>query len=438
MKLEDTIQLHAADDKIVEKTAPYAEDKKAIISMLDSRTKLLMQKVQDMKASSDIDAGGPGSGRKSKYAKGLNQWKTPEKERALALKDPKQMKLPMKANQDNPESESGPITRQLGKKITKEGTQYCVYGDKDPLGCYPSKEKAMTVARGGSFITPDIPVGVTAAHFMKDTKQAKPSTPNKFLKRKVKAGSWEDPNKYGKHADITHHAYKTVKWTVDDADHTLLIPGNIKGERIRKKHRKLMQEANKHMVGGVVRAAGIKLPKVSSPGKVGMPSTPNTHAVHKMPKGVGHVRPNPSMHKGVGVGHRLPNPSFEATKIKADGNFGEPMAGNMSHAHLDTNMWFTPPSLAKRGKGNHTPTDDPGEKGNKFLDVTKRNSKDTNTQRMKLLKRSGPGGLPPQLPAHTTLIAPHTATYLSGTFASSMRRKRRNGGSFRAFGAAKI
>ena len=383
-----------------------------------------------MKAS--IDAGGPGSGRKPKtpgWAKGLNQWKSPEKERALALKDPKQMKLPMKAGLENVESELGPVSRKLGKTITKEGTQFCVYGDKDSLGCYPSKEKAMLVAKGGSFIQDDI----QTAHFKKDTKQAKPSTPNKFPKR-LKAGKWEDPNKYGKHADITHHAFKTVKWTVDDDNHTLLIPGNRKGERIRKKHRKLMERAANRMVGGVVRASGIP-----SPGKVGIPSTPNKRpAVHKMPMGVGHVKPNPTMHKGKGVGHRFVNPSFAANKLKADAAYGEPMAGNMGSAHLDTNMWFTPPSLAKRGKGNHIPTDDPGEKDNKFLDVTKRNSKDTKLQRMKLLKHDKPGGLPAQIPAHTTLIAPHTASYLPGAFASAMRRKRRNGGSFRAYGAATI
>jgi hypothetical protein len=385
---------HNGWDNYVDEKMPNikATDGNKIVSMLEVRTKLLQDKVKDMKAS--IDAGGPGSGRKPSFAKGLNQWKTPEKERALALKDPKQMKLPMKANKDNTESEAGPITRQLGKKIIKEGTQYCVYGEKDPLGCYPSKEKAMTVARGGSFIQNDL-----------------------------QAGTWEDPNKYGKHFDITHHAYKTVRWGVDD-DNTLVAPLDPRVDKIRDKYRRKIKKANKKMIGGVV-ASALGLPKIPSGG------------VHKMPMGVGHVKTNPTMKHGKGVGHRFTNPSFKANKLKADG-FGEPMAGNMGSAHLDTNLWFTPPSLAKRGKGNHIPTDDPGEKNNKFLDVTKRNSKDTNTQRMKILKRAGPGGLPPQLPAHTTLIAPHTAAYLPGMYSQAMRRKRRNGGSFRAYGAAQI
>ena len=40
-----------------------------------------------------------------------------------------------------------------------------------------------------------------------------------------------------------------------------------------------------------------------------------------------------------------------------------------------------------------------------FLDKTKRDSPDTQEFRMKLLKRSAPGGLPAQIPARTTLIS---------------------------------
>ena len=239
-----------------------------------------------------VDAGGVGSGRKPSPYRGLNKLKSPEKEREMARKNPKQMKLPFKAGEEMVERESGPISRQIGKRITKEGTQYCVQGDKDNLGCYPSLKKAQTVASGGSFIQDDL----------------------KGSKKKIK-------------------------------------------------------------------------------------------------------------------------------KVKSYADYGEPMAGSMGHAHMDTNLWFTPPSLAKRGKGNHIPTDDPGEKDNKFLDVTKRNSKDTHKERMKLLKRSAPGGLPAQIPARTTLIAPHTASYQPGMFAARQGRRRRMGhppGQFRAFGAAKI
>jgi hypothetical protein len=285
------------------------------------------------------------------------------------------------------------------------------------LGCYPDKEAAMRVAGGGSFV--DFGEG-----------------------KNIKGGKWEDSTKYGKHADITHHAFKTVKWTVDEDNNTLLIPGDKKGERIRKKQRKMIEKAANKMLGGVVRASGLAMKKMKhvSLTKVGVPSTPN-----KLP-GVGHKLPNPSMKHGMGVGHRLPNPSFEAEKLKAFADYGEPMAGAMGHAHIEPNVWFTPPSLAKRGKGNHIPTDDPGEKDNKFMDVTKRNSKDTKEQRMKILKRGVPGGLPPQLPAHTTLISPHTAAYMPGMFSAGGKpiiktrpaRDIYDKRTFRAFGAAQI
>jgi len=70
----------------------------------------------------------------------------------------------------------------------------------------------------------------------------------------------------------------------------------------------------------------------------------------------------------------------------------------MQHAHLDVRQTFHPPSLEKRGRADHVPTDDPGETDDKYLDVTKRNSKDTEEQRMNLLRRSIPGGNPPLIP----------------------------------------
>lgn len=149
----------------------------------------------------------------------------------------------------------------------------------------------------------------------------------------------------------------------------------------------------------------------------------------KMPTGgqsVGHRLPNKSGKSGFKT--RSPNPSFDAYA-----DYGEPMAGAQQHAHLDPKVWFHPPSLKKP---DHVPADDPGETNDKYLDVTKR--KTAHKDRMKLLKRSAPAGNPPQIPARTTLLTPHSAVYQPGMFATSMRRKRRNGGMFRAFEAASI
>ena len=102
-------------------------------------------------------------------------------------------------------------------------------------------------------------------------------------------------------------------------------------------------------------------------------------------------------------------------------------------------MWFHPPSLKK---AKRVPTDDPGEKDDSLLDVTKR--KEAHKQRMQLLKRSPPGGLPALIPARTTLVSPTLSTYVplqaSAHINSRRSRMRRGsgGGMFRAFGAAKI
>lgn len=106
-----------------------------------------------------------------------------------------------------------------------------------------------------------------------------------------------------------------------------------------------------------------------------------------------------------------------AGELEADFD-GEP-ASTMQHAHLAPIDTFHPPSLVKRGKQDHVPTDDPGETDDKFLDVTKRNSKDTWEERMKLLKRSAPGGLPPQIPARTTAIPMHQGSYLPSAMMSA-------------------
>ena len=103
-------------------------------------------------------------------------------------------------------------------------------------------------------------------------------------------------------------------------------------------------------------------------------------------------------------------------KLKAFGDMGEPMAGSMGHAHIEPELWFHPPS-EKRPR--RIPVDEPTEKDDRFLDVTKR--KQAKKDKMARLKRSTPGGLPALIPAHTTLVAPHTASYLPGMFSSAIK-----------------
>jgi len=118
--------------------------------------------------------------------------------------------------------------------------------------------------------------------------------------------------------------------------------------------------------------------------------------------------------------------------VKADGG-GEPTAGAYSTSNIDPVVWFHPPSLTKRLPNEETrvPSDDPREKNDKYLDVTKRKPQE---ERMKLTKRQQiPGGMT-QIPARTTLIAPHTATYLPSSLNAQRSRRRRNGGAFVAYG----
>lgn len=124
------------------------------------------------------------------------------------------------------------------------------------------------------------------------------------------------------------------------------------------------------------------------------------------------------------------SPMGRAPQLQGFADWGEPMAGGMSHAHIEPVTWFRPPSLTKRekpGEDHRIPTDDPKETNDKFGDVSKRNSKDTQEMRYKLLKRSSPGGLPAQIPAHTTALEPHQAFYmpLSQIFSSARPKYRK-------------
>lgn len=141
---------------------------------------------------------------------------------------------------------------------------------------------------------------------------------------------------------------------------------------------------------------------------------PNTRAPRFGPIGStpGMKKPNASM----GVGNHLsyrPNQSVKSKfnakgkKIEGMGESGD--AGAFGHAHIDPVVWFHPPS-DKNPK--RVPTDDPKETDDKFGDVTKRNSKDTQKMKYKMLKRSAPGGLPPQIPVRQTAVQPHSGVVM--------------------------
>lgn len=281
-----------------------------------------------------MSAGGPGSGRKPSSAKGLNYWKSPEKERELARKDPNQkslfkFKLPknksVKSAEEMVERENGPITTPQGtnKRIQKVGSLFCVISDGTDknFGCYNSQEQAEAVMKGQSFIQPNLPDD-------------------------LKAGG----------------------------------PGS-----------------GRHPEGGVIKRI---IEKLSKPKKEEKPSKLSWV--------------------------RVPGKNIEVlvrgNAVKAFGDLGEPMAGALSHGHMEPNPWFHPPSLKN---ADQIPTDDPREKNDRFLDVTKR--KQAHKDRMKRLKRSAPGGLPPQIPVKTTAVEMHQQGFTPSITSSRMKLKKSKG-----------
>jgi hypothetical protein len=72
---------------------------------------------------------------------------------------------------------------------------------------------------------------------------------------------------------------------------------------------------------------------------------------------------------------------------------GEPGTYEGNYQHIDATPTFHPPSLKK---AKRIPTDDPMEKDDSFLDVTKRNSKATKKFSKSLTRKHGTlGGIPP-------------------------------------------
>jgi hypothetical protein len=397
----------------------------------------------NLQATLDLHGGGPGSGRHTSFNRGLNKWRSSEKEREAARKDPKQRSLfkttqesypsrrsvtqdPMykpwggvfdkkltaggpgsgrrgearteeqrkaiyqsvpktyspkealnreqwvkdaeemggvpfvEAGEEQIENESGPISRKLGKEIVQVGTNYCVRGQEPDvnLGCYNSRQQAETVMRGGSFIEPD----VDAAGNLPQTgwQYGRKTTPVGYIPQRTLSGY---PARKGKGIGTS----------------------------------KPPAQPKPHMSPNYPDRA--KLPQAQHI-KVNHPPKPPQIVKAKLPK--------------------APKVPTATPRLGADADYGEPNAGAYQHAHLDTNLWFHPPS---ERNPKRIPTDDPGETDDKFLDVTKRNSKDTKEQRMKILKRSAPGGLPAQIPAHTTLISPHSAVYVPGMFGQAIRTR---------------
>jgi hypothetical protein len=101
--------------------------------------------------------------------------------------------------------------------------------------------------------------------------------------------------------------------------------------------------------------------------------------------------------------HRSPSPKSgqavmrfqKVPKLKADID-GKAIVGIIVHSHIEPHTRFT------RLWNRSLPNDSPGETDDRFLDVTKRYSKDTEEMKSKMLKRSIPGGSPPQIPVRTT------------------------------------
>ena len=370
----------------------------------------------------DMDAGGPGSGRRPGYARGLNKWRSPEREREAARKDPRQRSLfekqgvvqqprrkydpddpiykswgglfphpTIKSGQEEVELEGNPIRVPHGtnKRIEKVGTNFCVLSDgvDKNFGCYPSREQAEAVLNGKSFIEPDLPDNLFAEEDPSD--------------RKVKSASgmpqtgWQ----YGRRTmPVGYLPQRTLTG----------FPTGTGGGR-----------------GG--------LPKVPHTGT----PTPKPHP-HPTP----HVSPKvakPVAQKGkmTPPTHLAPPPKIQTIKpykspkvleeeMSAFGDLGEPMAGAMGHAHIEPMTWFHAPSLAKRKKADYIPVDDPQEKDNRFLDVTKR--KQAYKDKMKLLKRSTPGNTQDTtVPAHTTALAPHQAYFAPTIATAALKFKKRKG-----------
>lgn len=413
---------HGGWDKYIAKKAPYAQDKGPLAKMLETRTDLLLKKVKLMQMASTVvlHAGGPGSGRRRISElledKGYQRTKDGTGDAGAVYKHP-ETKTRI-ATDDRYETwrvgdKEGSGAKDLEKHLTSLdafGRSGWDYGVKPAGSIRPRVLKGFPKSQGvGHHLTsPSMTQGKGVGHRLPNPSftAGGPGSGRK----KLKSTDEISPKKLGNIRS-------------DPRQKSIFGPGHTK--ELQKTYGKIKsaEELIENESGPIARKKGKSIEQVGTQFCVRGDTIDVNLGCY------------PSKAKANLVKNGR---SFIENDIESYADYGEPMAGSMGHAHMDTRLWFTPPSLEKRGKGNHIPADNPGEKNDKFLDVTKRKSKDTKDQRMKLLKRGGPGGLPPNIPVHTTGIAPHTASYLPGMFSSAMRRKRRNGGSFRSLNAAKI
>lgn len=291
--------------------------------------------------------------------------------------------------------------RGPGKYIEKVGTQFCIRGNGVDFnfGCWPDKAKAESVMRGESFITPDVPKNLLAGKVTRlSPAEFKKAERKAGIKPYVKAGGPGSGRKKEAMKEF-QRIYKLAKQAGHDPDSAKQVATEAYIDKFKS-----------------IRAEGPPMIKFKNP------------SPYKKSEMGG---PKPANIKPVKLKqHKLPN-----QKLLQANDWGEPNAGAYQHAHLDSNLFFRPPSLEKRGKGDHVPTDDVNETNDRFLDVTKR--REAHKQRMDLLKKSSPGGNPPSVPVRTTLVSPTLNSYLP-MMASASKRKRHGGGMFRAYGAAKI
>jgi hypothetical protein len=349
------------------------------------------------------------------------------------------------AQEENVEMEGFPQSPGTNKSIKQVGTQFCVTSDgvDKNLGCWPSMKKANAVKDGKSFIEPDLddpgdvdaggftstgwsygkkttPVGYVAPRSTAGFPTGKLSKVGLSKGRMPKAPAARAPSMGTGHhlpnQSMTHGTGSGHRFPNPSMHVKLTAGGPGSG---RHPYAVLIYRSGKHSV----MLRDLDKDKAKEEMKDRQTGERETRKYDKTPSGTAKFRilehspgENPN-----DIAKRADDKwGLFRKEVKSFADMGEPMAGALQHAHLDSNLFFHPPSLKKP---DHIPVDDPKETNNRFLDVTKR--KERQKDRMKILKRGVPGGNPPLIPARTTLIAPHTAGYQPGMFSSSVKVKPR-------------
>jgi inorganic pyrophosphatase-like protein len=359
------------------------------------------------------------------------------------------------AEEEQVERENAPVTIPHGsnKRVEKQGALFCVVSDgvDKNFGCYGNRAQAKAVMNGKSFIEPDIPANMYAAQ---DKCPACGSRQFALMPTDFETAKCRQCGKTWNYGVKAASGLPQTGWTY--------------GRRTMP-------------VGRIQQRTLSGFPSGKGGGAGALPKAP-MHGI-PTPKSTARPHPKPTMHIAKPAAHHstapktLPKPPAvtaikkiaaphvmqapktptikapKAHKLESFGDLGEPMAGALGHAHIEPETWFHPPS---ERHPQRIPTDDVGEKDDRFLDVTKR--KQAHEDRMKRLKRSAPGGLPPYIPAvttlgasllssadkkkklidiiprNTTLSVPHTVAYIPGVKAGRTNDKRMR----QAFNAAHI